>query len=136
MASRRVVELTSKCYCSVELPIHDEVLTHPPMSNYSLPQLNDTYSLIVLPEPEAKINAPPLPPADEPVDIVVSPPLLTNDSPSTSVTVPSLISDDDTNIKLNNPPSSSEDTPTLVKTIPPVPLSRANFNHNISSSTR
>ena len=95
---------------SVELRIPDKILSHPSMSDPPLPPINDTDRLIVLFEPEAKLNAPPLPSADEPADIVASTPLLTNNSPLTIVTAPSLLSGDDPNIKLNNPPSPSDDT--------------------------
>ena len=107
----------------VELLIPDEILTHPPMSDPSLPLINDTDPTLVLPKPEAKLNAPPLPPANEHVGIVTFPPLLTNDSPPTIVTAPSLLSDDNPDVKLNNPPLPSDDTPMLIKTDPPVLLS-------------
>ena len=108
---------------SIEVPIPDVILTHPHMSDPPLPPLNDTDHLILLPEPEAKINTPPLPPVDKPADIVSSPLLLTNDSPPIIVTVPSLLSDDDPDVKLNNSLSPSDDKHTLIKIDPLVLLS-------------
>ena len=64
---------------SIELLIPDEILTYPPMSDYFLPPFNDTDSSIVLPEPEAKINARLLLSVYEPAAIVKYPPLLNND---------------------------------------------------------
>ena len=107
----------------MELLIPDEIITLPYLSDPLLPLINDTYPPVVLPEPEAKINAPPLPPTDEPADIVVSPPLLTNDSPSIIVSASPLLNDDTLNVKFSNYQSLSDGTSVFIIIVSLVPFS-------------
>lgn len=48
----------------IALPIPDPMLTAPPTSEFSVPPNNDTDSPALLPDPDFKLNNPPLPPVD------------------------------------------------------------------------
>ena len=62
------------------------------------------YSLVVLLDPETKLNNPPLPPIYEHVDMVIFPQSLTNNQIPIIVASDLLLNNDEHGVKLNNPP--------------------------------
>ena len=101
----------------VELIIYNVILTPLSLSNLQLPLINHTNPPVVLPEPEDKLDTPPL----SPENIEASPPFLTNDLPSIIVTSCILLNDDKSDVILNDPLSPPDNTPILIVVNSPVP---------------
>jgi len=101
----------------VDLLIYNIILTPISLSDPPLPPINHTTYPIVLPEPDDKLNTPPL----SPENIVASPPLLTNDSPTIIVTSSIILDDDKSDVILNDPLSPPGNIPMLIIVNSPVP---------------
>jgi RNA polymerase II subunit A small phosphatase-like protein len=90
----------------VSTPALDKVTTEPPVLVCPLPPVNDTNPPTVLPEPDAKFNAPPAPDDDDPPTSDAAPPVDEDDA-ARLINPPAPAPDDDPDVSDTDPPSTA-----------------------------